>query len=100
MTTKRRSASKSWGKGKEALLFDLDGVLYESGNGYSENVRKRQVDFVAKHFAVEREETREMRNAAFKKHNQTLKGLKKEFNADIDHDEFTSYVRDGMFHFL
>ena len=88
------SSSFKWLEKKTTLVFDLDGVLYPASNGYLEKVRNNQRNYLIEKHGVSEDEARKIRKEAFAKHNQTLKGLRS-LGFDVDHDEFTEYVRKG-----
>ena len=99
-TSSSSSSSSSWWlEKKTTLVFDLDGVLYPASNGYLEKVRNNQRNYLIEKHGVSEEEARKIRKEAFAKHNQTLKGLRS-LGFDVDHDEFTEYVRKGMYEYL
>ena len=93
------SSSFKWLEKKTTLVFDLDGVLYPASNGYLEKVRNNQRNYLIEKHGVSEDEARKIRKEAFAKHNQTLKGLRS-LGFDVDHDEFTEYVRKGMYEYL
>ena len=93
------SSSSSWLEKTTTLVFDLDGVLYPASNGYLEKVRNNQRNYLIEKHGVSEDEARKIRKEAFAKHNQTLKGLRS-LGFDVDHDEFTEYVRKGMYEYL
>jgi pyrimidine 5'-nucleotidase len=93
------SSNSSWLEGKTCLIFDLDGVLYPASNGYLEHVRENQRKFLIEKFLLSGAEARDVQREAFARHNQTLKGLRS-FGYAVDHDEFTEYVRRGMYEYL
>ena len=98
-TSSSSSSSSWWLEKKTTLVFDLDGVLYPASNGYLEKVRNNQRNYLIEKHGVSEEEARKIRKEAFAKHNQTLKGLRS-LGFDVDHDEFTEYVRKGMYEYL
>ena len=81
------------------MIFDLDGVLYPAANGYLDNVRQNQRNYLIEKHGLSEEEARRVRKEAFAKHNQTLKGLRS-LGYEVDHDEFTEFVRRGMYEYL
>ena len=97
--TSSKTSSTSWFEKKTTLVFDLDGVLYPASNGYLEKVRNNQRNYLIEKHGVSEDEARKIRKEAFAKHNQTLKGLRS-LGFDVDHDEFTEYVRKGMYEYL
>lgn len=77
----------------------MDGVLYPAANGYLDNVRQNQRNYLIEKHGLSEEEARRVRKEAFAKHNQTLKGLRS-LGYEVDHDEFTEFVRRGMYEYL
>lgn len=76
-------------------MFDLDGVLYDGGNGYLQSVRRRATEYILRHNlngVTTREEAEELRRAAFAKANQTAVGLR-ELGCEFDAEEFAAYCR-------
>jgi len=99
-SSSRTSKSRCrWSKDKTTLIFDLDGVLYPAANGYLDNVRQNQRNYLIEKHGLSEEEARRVRKEAFAKHNQTLKGLRS-LGYEVDHDEFTEFVRRGMYEYL
>eukprot|EP00873_Tetraselmis_striata_P037893 jgi/Tetstr1/458157/TSEL_044648.t1 len=83
----------------ETLVFDLDGTLYGIENGYEAHVRQNVFAFMHEKLDVEKEKCESIWRAAFKKHNQTLKGLRSE-GFEFDREEFWDFIRAGREQFL
>lgn len=83
----------------QTLVFDLDGTLYGIENGYEAHVRQNVFAFMHEKLGVEKERCESVWRAAFKKHNQTLKGLRSE-GFEFNKEEFWDYIRGGREKFL
>ena len=80
----------------EILLFDLDGTLYDAGNGYIEHIRKNIFEFIyIQGFVPRTESAEEFWKIIFKKYNQTFRALKAS-GYEFDGDEYWRYHRSGM----
>ena len=95
--TRRRAAR---GSNFDALVFDLDGVLYDGANGYLAHVRARQRAYLRERFGMTAAEAAATRATAFERASQCYKGLR-ELGLDVESQEaFTAYCRAGAETFL
>ena len=95
--TRRRAAR---GSNFDALVFDLDGVLYDGANGYLEHVRARQRRYLRERFGMSAAAAAATRATAFERASQCYKGLR-ELGLDVESQEaFTAYCRAGAETFL
>jgi putative hydrolase of the HAD superfamily len=95
-----RRASTARGSNFDALVFDLDGVLYDGANGYLAHVRARQRAYLRERFGMTAAEAAATRKTAFAKASQCYKGLR-DLGLDVESQEaFTAYCRAGAETFL
>ena len=83
----------------DALIFDLDGVLYPADNGYMAHVRENATRFICEKFSMEWRDAENARAEAFRSANQTVAGLR-QMGYEVDADEFAEYCRSGEDRFL
>lgn len=84
----------------DLLIFDLDGCLYDEGNGYSDEIHANIHRFMAEKTGgkfdalATLEEARAAWEPIFAKYNLTKRGLIAE-GYEFDWDEYDSYIRRG-----
>ncbi|KAK9819658.1 hypothetical protein WJX72_000858 [[Myrmecia] bisecta] len=83
----------------DVLLFDLDGTLYPIANGYEAHVRSNLFDYMHQKLGVPRDQAEEVWRPLFRKHNQSLKGLR-DGGYTIDAEEYWAFIRAGQERFL
>ena len=83
----------------DALIFDLDGVLYPADNGYMAHVRENATRFICDKFSMEWRDAENARAEAFRLANQTVAGLRL-MGYEVDADEFADFCRSGEERFL
>ena len=83
----------------DALIFDLDGVLYPADNGYMAHVRTNATRFIAETFSMEWRDAEATRAEAFRDANQTVAGLRR-MGYEVDAETFTDFCRSGEEDFL
>lgn len=82
------------------LVFDLDGTLYDSTNGYIEHIRSNVFKFMYEKELVSRDvSAEEIWRELFKKYNQSFKGLR-QGGFIFDSDEYWRCHRSGHEQFL
>lgn len=74
------------------IFFDLDGTLYEHGNGLWEAISKRINRYMQDKLGVEPEKIPRLRQEYFEKYGTTLRGF--QLHGEIDAEEYLSYVHD------
>lgn len=85
----------------DALVFDLDGVLYDGACGYLEHVRARQRMFLRERFFMDEISARRTRDEAFARASQAYKGLMDMgYMEGTTQEEFTAFCRAGVEAFL
>lgn len=83
----------------DALIFDLDGVLYPADNGYMAHVRTNATRFIAETFSMEWRDAEATRAEAFRDANQTVAGLRR-MGYEVDAETFADFCRSGEEDFL
>lgn len=83
----------------DALIFDLDGVLYPADNGYMAHVRTNATRFIAETFSMEWRDAEATRAEAFRVANQTVAGLR-QMGHEVDAETFADFCRSGEEDFL
>ena len=83
----------------DALVFDLDGVLYPAENGYMAHVRSNATRFIAERFGLPHDAAEDLRRRAFANANQTVKGLR-DLGYPVDAADFADFCRQGEDRFL
>ena len=83
----------------DALIFDLDGVLYPADNGYMAHVRENATRFICEKFSMQWSDAENVRAEAFRSANQTVAGLRR-MGYEVDAEEFAEYCRSGEDRFL
>ena len=83
----------------DALVFDLDGVLYPADNGYMSHVRDNARRYIASRFDLSDDDAESLRREAFALANQTVKGLRM-LGREVDPDDFADFCRSGEERFL
>lgn len=83
----------------DALIFDLDGVLYPADNGYMAHVRENATRFISHKFSMEWRDAETARAEAFRLANQTVAGLRL-MGYEVDADEFADFCREGEEQYL
>jgi len=83
----------------DALIFDLDGVMYDAANGYLAHVRERQRVFLVERYGMTMEDATETRKRAFDAASQCFKGLK-DMGFEIEQEDFTAFCRAGCEEFM
>lgn len=83
----------------DALIFDLDGVLYPADNGYMAHVRENATRFISDKFSMEWRDAETARAEAFRLANQTVAGLRL-MGYEVDADEFADFCREGEEQYL
>ena len=83
----------------DALIFDLDGVLYPADNGYMAHVRTNATRFIAETFSMEWRDAEATRAEAFSDANQTVAGLRR-MGYEVDAETFADFCRSGEEDFL
>jgi putative hydrolase of the HAD superfamily len=81
----------------DVLLFDLDGTLYPTSNGYVTHVRKNLYEYMEKTLQIPEAEKAWL--PLFQKYNQTLRGLKCS-GYDVNVDEYWATTRKGAEGFI
>ena len=79
------------------LLFDLDGTLYPTSNGYVTHVRKNLYEYMENTLQIPEAEKAWL--PLFQKYNQTLRGLKCS-GYDVNVDEYWATTRQGAEGFI
>lgn len=97
------STSKHWSINSsrhfETLIFDLDGVLYPTDNGYMAHVRANATRFITEKYKLEWDEAEAVRAEAFAKANQTVAVLRM-LGYEVDAAEFADFCRAGEDEYL
>ena len=83
----------------DAMVFDLDGVLYPADNGYMAHVRRNAREFIRVRYGKSEEEAAAIRLEAFRLANQTVKGLRM-LGYEVDAEDFMDFCRSGEDQFL
>jgi phosphoglycolate phosphatase-like HAD superfamily hydrolase len=84
------------GKPISCLIFDLDGTLYDSGNGYVDSIRRNLFQFMYdKEMVKLPDSAEEVWRPLFKKYNQSYKGLVRG-GFTFDRDEYWRFHRSGV----
>lgn len=71
-------------------VFDLDNTLYDAETHLFTEIGHRMTEFVSKHLQISAEEAALRRNAYYRDHGTTLRGMMLEH--DVPPDEFLDYV--------
>ena len=90
-------------KEKKNILFDLDGVMYGSHNGYPLDqvfgmISRRMTLFIQQKLNLSEKEAKELQTNYFYKYNTSLSGLQK--NHGVIGEEFLKFVHDVDISFM